>query len=206
MDRLHSVSLIFTGEIVSYHKNVVVFGVPRVKYTWPGLNYRWPNKPWPTQLQEDLSSTIQELSMYNPHYLYWYKGSCTPNAYAIVRNLGGLPGAIMAKCSEEKFEFLEDLAAATNQLIYETLDSMSHIPFNFLDMDFVEDSLIGKIIELNESEQAGIGLMSMRSASVEELSSVEVTTPKTKEVRSGSSEKLMPQTQTKCIHVQAAVV
>ena len=144
--------------------------------------------------------------MYNPYYLYWYKGCCTPNAYAIVRNLGGVPGVIVAKCSEEKFDFLEDLAASANQLIFETLDSMSHIPFNILDMDFVEDSLIGKIIELNESEQAGIGLMSMRSASVEELSSVEVTTPKTKEVRSGSNEKLMPQTQTKRIHVQAAVV
>lgn len=153
-------------------KNVVVFGVPGASYCWPGLNYRWANKAWPSELQADFQSTVQELSMYNPHYLYWYKAECTPNAYAIVRNLGGVPGCIVAKCSEEKFEFIEDIAAALNFRILQDLIAMTHIPFNVISVDFVEESLITKIIDLNESEQAGAGAVTMRSASVEELSQV----------------------------------
>ena len=160
------------GDIVEYGKNIVVFGVPGAAYCWPTLNYRWPNKAWPSEIEADFKSTVQELSMYNPYYLYWYKAECTANAYAIVRNLGGVPGAIVAKCAEEKFEFLEDLAAALNFRIMENLEPMTHIPFNILSVDFVEEGLIAKIIDLNESENAGAGVVTMRSASVEELSEV----------------------------------
>lgn len=153
-------------------KNIVVFGVPGAAYCWPGLNYRWPNKGWPSEVEADFKNTVQELSMYNPYYLYWYKAECTPNAYAIVRNLGGVPGAAVANCSEEKFEFLEDLSAGLNFRIMESLDSMTHIPFNVLSMDFVEESLVSKIIDLNDSDQAGAGAVTMRSASVEELSEI----------------------------------
>ncbi len=153
-------------------KNVVVFGVPAASYCWPGLHFRWPNKAWPSEIEADFCSTVQELSMYNPHYLYWYKAACTPNSYAIVRNLGGVPGAVVAHWSEEKFEFLEDIAAAVNFRILDVLNSMTHIPINVLDVDFVEEGLIAKVISLNESEQAGAGAVAMRSASVEELSEI----------------------------------
>ena len=171
--------LLITGDIAEYGRNVVVFGVPGASYCWPGLNYRWPNKAWPSEIEADFKSTVQELSMYNPYYLYWYKAECTPNVYAIVRNIGGVPGAIVAKCSEEKFEFLEDIAAGLNFRILDNLEPMTHIPFNVLSVDFVEENLVSKIIDLNESENAGAGAMTMRSASVEELSEIpDVNIPK----------------------------
>ena len=49
---------------------------------------------------------------------------------------------------------------------------MTHIPFNVLSVDFVEENLVSKIIDLNESENAGAGSVTMRSASVEELSEI----------------------------------
>ena len=139
-------------------RQVGIFGVPNVAYTWNKLQWRWPNKAWPKELQDDLEDTLSELSMYKPNNIYWYKAECTPNAPMITRCIGGLPGACAAKCADEKFDFVEDLASAVNHTVYETLKGIVRIPFNVLSTDYVQDDIVERILELNNEVPIGAHL------------------------------------------------
>ena len=67
----------------------------------------------------------------------------------IVRSVGGVPGAAAHKCTDEKFEFIEDMASAANLLINDILNQIETIPFNVMSIDFVQDEIVDRIIELN---------------------------------------------------------
>ena len=83
----------FTGDLIDQGKQVAVFGVPHVAYTWNKLRWRWPNKAWPKELQDDFEDSLSEMSMYPPgNNLFWYKAECTPNAAMVTRCVGGVPG------------------------------------------------------------------------------------------------------------------
>lgn len=142
-----------------------IFGVPNVAYSWSRLQWRWPNKPWPRELQDDMEDTLSELSMYKPEKMYWYKAECTPNASMVTRCIGGLPGAVAARCADEKFDFVEDLASAVNHCVNETLKGIVRLPFNVLSTDYVHDDVVERIIELNNEVPNGAHLsMSVTTA------------------------------------------
>ena len=137
-------------------KNIVIFGVPNTSYSWRCLRYRWPNKAWPHELKEDMEQTISELSLHRPRELFWYKAECTPSGSMVVRSLGGLPGAIASRCAHEKLEFIEDMAAATNRCVLDVLLELNCNSFNMLSVDYVNEELIDRIIELNNVAQSGV--------------------------------------------------
>ena len=78
---------------------------------------------------------------------------CTPNAHTIVRGLGGLPGVIVSGCAAEKFDFVEDMAAATNYRLLKVLQESTKIPFNFISTDYVNDDIIDRILSMNDMQQ-----------------------------------------------------
>ena len=148
--------LLFAGDIIDQGKNVVIFGVQGAAYTWQCLRYRWPNKVWPHEVATDMRQTISELSSQRPSDFFWYKAECTPNGPMIVRSIGGVPGVVAADCAEEKFEFVEDVAAALNHLVNLELNEHQILPFNALSTDYVNDEVIAKILELNQHAETGV--------------------------------------------------
>lgn len=58
--------------------------------------------------------------------------------------------------TEEKFDFLEDLAAATNSCVYDVLKDLERITFNILSIDFVQDDIVEKLIELNQQANVAV--------------------------------------------------
>lgn len=149
-------------------KNVMIFGVPNVAYTWRCLKYHWPNKAWPSELEVDMTSKLQELSAYNRHQYFWYKAECTPNAMAVTRNLGGLPGVCISHCAEEKYEFLEEMAYAVNDRVHKVLSKSTCLPFNVLSTDYVHNDIIAQIIDFNNQESGAVSYSVTKERSLNE--------------------------------------
>jgi hypothetical protein len=152
-------SLLFLGDIVDQGRNVVISGVPDVAYSWKSIRYRWPNKPWPEELRADMEMVISDLHGQAPQdVVYWYKAECTPDPSMVIRNIGGVPGVWVKnkRGAVEKFDFVEDLAAAVNQVVYEVLQPLQRIPFHVLSTDFVQDDIVGHIIQLNDAASEGL--------------------------------------------------
>lgn len=146
----------FVADIVNQGRNVVICGVPNAAYCWRGIQHHWPNRPWPEQLRADLEATLTEVASRPPDRLFWYKAECTPDTSMVVRNLGGVPGLwAKSKGGLEKFEFLEDMAASANHAVYEVLQGVEHLPFNVLSTDFVQDDIVGLIVQLNDNAEEG---------------------------------------------------
>ena len=139
----------------------MIFGMPNVAYSWKGLEYRWPNKSWPSELSADFIDTLTNHDR-TSRELFWYKAECTPDAAMVARSIGGVPGVAMVKRAEEKYDFLEDLAGATNYAIYDVLQDIEYLPFNIISFDFVPDDLLAYIIALNERQaEAALGGLDM---------------------------------------------
>ena len=147
------------GDLVDQAKNVMIFGVPRKSYSWLGLDYRWPNKAWPSELKEDMITTIADVEDRRSTNLYWYKAECTPNAAMVTRSVGGVPGAAAFKRAEEKLEFVKDLAEATNRVILDVLQDQHTLPFHILSTDYIQEDVIGMIIDLNDNAQAALAAL-----------------------------------------------
>jgi hypothetical protein len=144
------------GDIVDQSKNVIVCGLPDAAFNWQQLQYRWPNKPSPGLLENHMRGTLQETGLYRPSCLFWYKAECTPSSQMFVRSVGGLPGLVAARHGgPEKFDSMEDLAAAANCVVLKVLGDINLLPFNILTTDFINDQIIGRIMQLNESAERG---------------------------------------------------
>ncbi|ELU09758.1 hypothetical protein CAPTEDRAFT_218008 [Capitella teleta] len=147
------------GDIVDQGRNIVISGVPNASYSWRSIRHHWPNKPWPEQLRCDMEALITDLSLIPAHEtLFWYKAECTPDAAMVMRNIGGVPGAWAKRKrgGQERFEFIEDMAAAVNQVVYEVIQPLDRIPFQVLSTDFVQDDIVGHIVQLNDSASEGV--------------------------------------------------
>ncbi len=73
----------------------------------------------------------------------------------IVRCIGGLPGVMAAPRSDEKLEFVEELGAATNRCVMDVLLDCDSLPLNILSIDYVNDEVIERILELNKFTKSG---------------------------------------------------
>lgn len=130
------------GDIVDQGRNVIVFGLPEAKFSWQQLQYRWPNKAQPGQLENHMRGTLQEIGLYRPTDLFWYRAECTPSEKVFVRSVGGLVGLIAARHGgPEKFDSLEHLAACANRVVLRVLGDVGQLPFNVLTMDFISDQV-----------------------------------------------------------------
>ena len=90
-----------------------------------------------------MRGTLQEIGLYRPSCLFWYRAECTPSTKMYVRSVGGLTGLVAARHGgPEKFDDMEDLAAAANHVILNVLNDINQLPFNILTMDFVSDQVI----------------------------------------------------------------
>ena len=152
-------------DITNYGRNVIFYGVPDVGFSWNCLDYRWANKTSPDDLVADMQTTLQDLSMYCPYYMFWYKASCQTSGAMVTRDIGGLAGVIASRRCPDKFAYLEELAAATNFKTCEVLDEVRRFPFNVFSTDYVADSIIERIIEMNYNEESGAGPMPKISSS-----------------------------------------
>ena len=79
-----------------------------------------------------------------------------------MRGIGGLPGAIAAQCADEKFDFIEDMASAINHCILRILNECDMMPFNVISTDYINTSIIERIIDMNRLELTGAGPMTQR--------------------------------------------
>jgi len=130
------------GDIVDQGRNVVICGLPDAGFSWQQLQYRLPNKPSPGQLETHMRGTLQEIGLYRPSCLFWYRAECTPSTKMYVRSVGGLTGLVAARHGgPEKFDDMQDLAAAANHVIFNVLNDINLIPFNILTMDFINDQV-----------------------------------------------------------------
>jgi len=130
------------GDIVDQGRNVMICGLPDAAFSWQQLQYRLPNKPSPGQLETHMRGTLQEIGLYRPSCLFWYKAECTPSTKMYVRSVGGLTGLVAARHGgPEKFNDMQDLAAAANHVILNVLNDINLLPFNILTMDFVSDQV-----------------------------------------------------------------
>ena len=60
-----------------------------------------------------------------------------------VRSVGGLTGLVAARHGgPEKFDDMQDLAAAANHVVFNVLNDINQLPFNILTMDFVSDQVL----------------------------------------------------------------
>jgi len=131
-----------SGDIVDQGRNVMICGLPDAAFSWQQLQYRLPNKPSPGQLETHMRGTLQEIGLYRPSCLFWYKAECTPSTKMYVRSVGGLTGLVAARHGgPEKFDDMHDLAAAANHVILNVLNDINLLPFNILTMDFVSDQV-----------------------------------------------------------------
>ena len=131
------------GDVVDQGRNVVVCGPPDAAFSWQQLQYRWPNKPSPGQLETHMRGTLQEIGLYRPSCLFWYKAECTPSTKMYVRSVGGLAGLVAARHGgPEKFDGMKDLAAAANHVVLDVLNDINQLPFNIVTMDFVSDQVL----------------------------------------------------------------
>ncbi len=146
---LNTTPLYPVGDIVDSGKNVVVAGVPDVAYSWHSIQYRWPNKEWPSELKADFEQTVENMRITPPDRFFWYKAECTPGTHMILRGVGGVPGMVVKGQSEEKLDFIEDMAAVVNHKIEEVLGGADTLPFNVLSVDFVQDEVLDHIIRMN---------------------------------------------------------
>ena len=142
-------SIFYTGDIVDQGKQIFISGIPNVAFSWKNLQAHWPNKQWPDDLHDDFENMLAEFYDSGPQSYFWYKAECTPGTHMVIRSLGGVPGAAAHKCADEKFEFVEDMAAAANYVVYEILNQADKLPINVLSTDFVNDEIVDRIIELN---------------------------------------------------------
>ena len=133
-------------------KNVFIAGMPGVAYSWRGFQYHWPNKQWPRELAQDLENKLSEMSVDPPYKTFWYKAECTPGPVMITRGLGGVPGLVASKCAEEKYDFIKEMSSCANHKVAEILAKLSRIPFDVLSLDYVQDDVIGKMVELNHAQ------------------------------------------------------
>ncbi|CAH1784718.1 unnamed protein product [Owenia fusiformis] len=140
------------GEITRQGGNVILFGLYEVNDRWPNLTHYWPNKQYPHQLSEDIKEAYDYCMTNRQHDLIWYKAELTPDAYIIARNIGNMVGVVVSRCADEKFEFLEDMAHAANHSVLEAMKEWTYIPFNMLCVDFVDDNIIQRIIEMNYAQ------------------------------------------------------
>ena len=84
----------------------------------------------------------REIGLYRPSCLFWYKAECTPSTKMFVRSVGGITGLVAARNGgPEKFNDMQDLAAAANHVILNVLNDINQLPFNILTMDFVSDEV-----------------------------------------------------------------
>jgi len=131
------------GDVVDQGRNVMVCGLPDAAFSWQQLQYRVPNKPSPGQLETHMRGTLQEIGLYRPSCLFWYKAECTPSTKMYVRSVGGLTGLVAARHGgPEKFNDMEDLAAAASHVILNVLNDINQLPFNILTMDFISDQVL----------------------------------------------------------------
>ena len=89
----------------------------------------------------------------------------------VTRSIGGVPGVAAIRRSEEKFEFLEELASVANKSIYEVIQDIQKIPFNVLSVDFVQDDIIECIIKLNDRASVAVNPLDL-TASPSDVDSV----------------------------------
>ena len=138
-------------------------------YSWQQIQYRYPNKAWPHEMHEHLTDTIQEIGLYQPSCLFWYKAECTPVSAMYARSAGGLPGLIATRYGgQEKYESMEELASVSNSYILQVLDEISRLPFNIISFDYAHDDVIDRIVKLNEFADSGIHLSKHDVSSGEE--------------------------------------
>lgn len=135
--------------MVSKRRQIAIFGVDRASYSWNNMKYHWPNKSSPDDLKTDLLSILDEMGTRRPFYQFWYKAECTPNKYTIIRSIGGVPSVAVQSCTNEKFDFLDEMSFATNYVVLNILKEASQLPFHIFSVDFVHDDIVDRIIELN---------------------------------------------------------
>jgi len=130
------------GDLVDQGRNVIVCGLPDASFSWQQLQYRWPNKASPGQLETHMRGTLQEIGLYRPSCLFWYRAECTPSTKMYVRSVGGLTGLVAARHGgPEKFDDMQDLAAAANHVVLNVLNDVNLLPFNILTTDYVNDQV-----------------------------------------------------------------
>ena len=117
--------------------------------------------------------------MYRPSGLFWYQAECTPTHQMYTRSLGGLYGLLASQRGVEKFDFVEEMAAASNAAVLSTLLNLSSLPFNILSTDYISDEVIGKIVKLNETADRGLRL-SLHEESTDEADEVFLQNPVSK--------------------------
>lgn len=184
---MHSLKLVYlsliyfccaTGDIIDQGKNIVICGIRDVAYSWQQIQYRWPNKQSPEQLGQHMRTALAEMGLYRPSCLFWYKAECTPSSPMYVRSVGGLPGVIATKYgADEKFDSVEDMASATNFEVLDVLHGLNRLPFNILSIDYVHDSVIERILKLNEASEGGGLRISSIDLSSDELDDVFLQPP-----------------------------
>lgn len=131
-------------------QNVVMFGVQNASYAWHAIQHRWPNISRPSEVARDMRETAAaDICSSSKDYIYWYKAECTPDAALVTRAIGGAPGAMVFPKVESKFEFLKDMASATNHYVLEALRDFEWAPFTVISTDFVHSDVIDRIIELS---------------------------------------------------------
>lgn len=140
------------GDLIDQGKSIVLCGMTDVvSSSWQQIQTSWPNKQSPEQLGSHMRTTLQEMGLYRPTGLFWYKAECTPSSAMYVRSIGGVPGLVASRRGAvEKFDFIEDLAAATNYSILQVLRDVNRLPFNLLSIDYVHDDVIERILKLND--------------------------------------------------------
>jgi hypothetical protein len=134
--------LFVTGDIIDLGRNVIIYGLPEAKFSWQQLQYRWPNKSQPGHLETHMRGTMQEIGLYRPTDLFWYRAECTPTPKMHSRSWGGILGLIAARHGgPEKFDNLEHLAACANRVVLRVLNDVNQLPMNVLTMDFISDQV-----------------------------------------------------------------
>jgi hypothetical protein len=89
-----------------------------------------------------MRGTLQEISLYRPTDLFWYRAECTPTSKVFVRSYGGLMGLVAARHGgPEKFDSMEHLASCANRVVLRVLEDINQLPVNVLTMDFVSDQV-----------------------------------------------------------------
>lgn len=125
-----------------------------------------------------MRTALAEMSIYRPLCLFWYRAECSPSSPMYVRSIGGLPGLIAKRYgADEKFDSVEDLAAATNFEVLDVLQGLNRLPFNILSIDYVHDRVIERIIKLNEVSEGGGLRISSIDLSADELDEVFLQPP-----------------------------
>ena len=90
-----------------------------------------------------MRGTLQEIGLYRPTDLFWYRAECTPSEKVCTRSMGGLIGLINARHGgPEKFDSLEHLAACANRVVLRVLSDVNKVAFNVLTMDFINDQVV----------------------------------------------------------------